>query len=119
MRDITVPRVGIVDASELMPKGRVVYAAVREYVVNRPDHIELWLESPAFKLLSRIASEHQTMEPPLPDELLGTIIDFSGQYRENLSGSSYSSRELENVADQLISVVFEHGYSNLPTGSAE
>lgn len=106
------PMVGMQDVRELMPKGRDIYIATRDYVMRRPSKISALVSSEAADILSRITAQHHTMEPPLPDEVVGTIIEFSGQYRDSRPGDE-KRLALERVGSELVSVVFEYGYGNL------
>ena len=114
-RDATI---GVVDANELMPKGRVVYEAVREYITDKPTEFHVVDKSPAALLLDRVCAEHATMDPPLPEEVVETIGAFARQYKDYISGDGYAylglkRRNMEAVANKLVSVVFEYGYANL------
>ncbi len=116
MASIQEAKVGIVEARELMPRGREVYETVRKYLSSGSHEFSVWSRSPAAQVLGQLTALHDTMVPPLPDEVVGTIGDFVGQYDSYIEGAGrgYISDErchLENVANQLVSVVFEFGYA--------
>lgn len=109
-------RVGIQDAMELMPRGRVVYEAVRDYVTSPSPEVTVKDPTHAINILGRVASEHKTMEPELPNEVVDTIGDFVGEYygysEAGVEAICTGERfRLDAVANKLVSVVFEYGYA--------
>ena len=124
MADLNTAKIGMADVRDIIPKGREVYWAARDHVNNPPTEINLYNSSSAVNLLGRVVKEHFTMVPPLPEEVVHTITDFEAQYQQYLGGEGRgrNSRErlrMEGVADQLVSIVFEYGYGNLPPAPAQ
>ncbi len=57
--------------------------------------------------------DHFSMRPPLPEEVVSTVISFYSQYQETLRRETQTNMGQEEVAKELLSVVFEHGYGNV------
>lgn len=108
-------KVGIQDAMELMPRGRVVYEAVRNQVTGAPDALGLEEDRPNINVLRYVMSDYETMRPPLPYEVIETIEDFVGEYEEHIESEGLAPLaerfRLERVGKQLLSVVYEYGYA--------
>lgn len=108
-------KVGISEAHDLLPKGRGVYESVRRCITSEQDELIASVRSTAAHVLGQLTALHETMIPPLPNEVVGTIGDFMKEYNEYVDkgdqfGITDERLRLEDVADQLISVVFEYGY---------